>query len=176
MGDLQTLSNESLASEIAILEKEGFKSLEPKLRAFAFAYVDTYCHLKAAETIGMARSSGLAYLRNPYVLAMVNWLQERYADRNVIVRDWVASKLLEIFPKVSGEEEINLVDNGVAYTAKKFDGPTTARLISEASKLAGIAEKKEITSGGKPLNFRVDLSKATDSLDPDPDSNGFGEK
>ncbi len=108
---------------------EKWECLEPHKRMFAIEYMRTMSHVMAAKNIGRA-GDGLRYLRDPLVLALISDLQEEYHQTNIITEYWIQAKLMELLPRVMGEEEIPIVlANGLEMTAKKFHASESKAVI-----------------------------------------------
>jgi hypothetical protein len=140
-------TGQSYDEEIAVIVErhadEGWKNLRPDFRAFAHAYLESYSHVKAAQVIGKP-GLGLRYMRDPVVAAYIVWLQDKYQADNLISENFVAQKLLEIIPKLAGEEDVEIVGrNGEVMTAKKFHAAELIAALKDLSRFARYTESVE---------------------------------
>lgn len=158
MKSLQNLSKDELNSKIKKLRDNRWADLCPIKSAFAYAWIETFNHVEAARAINKP-GSGLRFLRDPLVRAFIADLKSAYEDRRIITEGFVADQLLNVMPKLTGEEPISIVDRGEEFEAHRFDGPTFIRSLELAGKLAGVIEKKELTVSGAPvMNMNITIT------------------
>ena len=116
-------------------EKSDWSDLEPRERAFAYSYLTDYNHRRAANDVGLGADAGIRYLRRPLVSAFIQFLQERSHIANTITDDFVRTQMLNLLPKLLGQEPVPLVDkDGGEFDALKFHPSESVNLLRELAK------------------------------------------
>lgn len=133
--------------------KNGWQSLSPAERMFAYYYVETYNARTAAEDCGMAPSAGLRLLRKPLIQALVSHVQEQMQARSLINADFVRVQWLQLLPKLMGEEEVAMVDKGMSFQAKKFHAGEATRALTELGKSTKFYEGGTPNGGNVVVNI-----------------------
>lgn len=128
-----------ISRQVERQRESNWVGLDPAKRMFAIEYVRCLSHVEAARKIGKS-GQGASMLRDPLVLALISDLQEDYHQTNVVTEQFIRHKLLELLPKVMGEEEVAIVlSNGEEIKAKKFDATATRGVLAEL----GVSIKRE---------------------------------
>lgn len=122
----------------AIIErnkKSDWADLEPRERAFAYSYLADYNHRRAAQSINLSADHGIRILRRPLVSAFIQFLQERSHIANTITDDFVRTQMVNLLPKLLGQEPVPLVDkDGGEFDALKFHPSESVNLLREMAK------------------------------------------
>lgn len=125
-----------LQAQVEELRANDWADLPAKMRNFAYLYIQSYCHLTAAEEAGYDRSSGMRLLRDPRIAALIQDLQRAYGERNFINRDFVNLQWMKLLPKVMGEEEVmlGLHKDGWQMEGYEFNAAAATKVLTELSK------------------------------------------
>ena len=130
-----------LARQVEQHREEGWVNLDPALRMFAIEYMNHLDHCKTAVELGWDSSRGTRLMKHPLVRAMIADLMAEAEQFHIQTRHFVREKLMEMLPKLAGEEDVAIVlGNGVPIQEKKFF-PGEYRATLEALARMGGFEK-----------------------------------
>lgn len=129
---------------------DGFKCLSPLERAVAIEFATTGHTLKqVASDMNQPLAAVRAAFNSPLVRALIYDIQQEIAAHKIVNAAWVEQQVLAVWPKLIGEDEVNLVNkSGEQITAKKFHGPEVASIIKHFS---GNGDQKK--TGGVQVNI-----------------------
>lgn len=159
--DCQILSQdkESVDASIARNKREDWPDLTPEKRAFALVYVVNYSHRDAAISVGLPANRGINLIRDPLVAAFIKDIQDKDLIPNLITEDFVRTHMVNLLPKLLGEEEVSLIDKeGEEFSAKKFHAADAVSLLKELAKSTKFYEDGSGGGGGNNVNVNIDLS------------------
>lgn len=160
--DTPTKSIVDLQAEVEDHRASNWTNLPPKLRLFAYSYIETYCHLEAAKQAGFDRSQGIKLLRDPRVAALIQDLQRQYGERSFINRDFVNLQWMKLLPKVMGEEEVmlGLHKDGWQMEGYEFNAAAATKVLTELSKAVNFYQNTSDDDPTPVVQFEVvDASK-----------------
>lgn len=147
---------EEVANQIQRHRETNWKDLDIDLKAFSYAYLESYNHRRAAEKIGVNPDKGISYIRNPIVTAFINHLQDQMGMSNIITEDFVRQQWLQLLPKLAGEEEIPILDkDGIQGTAKVFHAGALVSALKELSRSTKFYENGSGFSGGVNISLNL---------------------
>lgn len=143
---------------IAKNREEGWPDLDPKRKAFAYFYLESYNQRLAAEKAGFNPSTGSKLLREPLLMAFITDAQEVMAQRSLVNRDFVNFQWLKLLPKVMGEEEVAIVDRkeGLSFFAKEFNANAAAKVLTELSKSTNFYADGSDSKGAVTVNINLE--------------------
>ena len=153
----QTQNIVDLQADVEELRANDWADLPPKMRNFAYAYIQSYCHLAAAEEAGYARESGIRLLRDPRIAALIQDLQRAYGERNFINRDFVNMQWLKLLPKVMGEEmvQLGIHKDGWQMEGYEFNAPAATKVLTELSKAVNFYQNTGDDDPAPVVTFEV---------------------
>jgi len=116
--------------------------LSYKYRVFAEEYVSNgYDHRQAANDAGFSREKGIVLTRNPFIKTYVSYIRGFDKTKSLVTRDFVDSKLAELYDMAIGDEKIDQVTSkGETFAASLFDGKLALGILQERAKINGIYE------------------------------------
>lgn len=113
----------------------GFADLPANHRIFALEYFKEPDRFKAAEVAGIAKSGALRVLRDPLVQEFLKYLRDKQEHYTLIDKGFIEVQYLNLFGKLIGEEDVQMVDkDGVAFTAKKFHASEAVSALRDMAK------------------------------------------
>ncbi len=151
---------------IAQQTEKDWPNLEPADRAFAEIYcINGYDHRAAAAEIKLNPDRGIHLKRKPLIRAYIAYIQSRVARANIVTKDFIDSKLEELYLMAIGEIDTAHVDTKLAegFMASKFHGPLALDILRERSKINGIInfdEDEDNDDGSTEIHFHVKDSKS----------------
>ena len=160
LGLIEPLDAEELINSAALVDRNrqtGWKDLPESDRAFAIEYITNgFNYADAAETIGLARTSGIRKLRAPLVQGFIAYIQDQRAKASLITREFVEQQYLEILPKLKGEESVQLITpQGDSYEAKKFHSGEVVSVLRDLGKAAGFTPEE--VGHSAPVNIQINI-------------------
>ena len=97
----------------------------------------------AAKEAGLSNQRGRLLLSNPLVRALIADLQKEQYQTNIITEELIRTKLLELLPKLMGEEEVPIVlSNGAMVMEKKFFPGEARAALESLGKSIGMTDHK----------------------------------
>lgn len=140
------------AELVARLKETGWQDLPPMSRAFAIEFVSGRGTIKAAaEALGITPMEARREYNSPVTRAFIATLQDEIAAHRVINAQWVESQLMELWPKLIGEEDVALVSPaGEQILARKFHAADVTSLLKH---FGGDANKVKNTGVQISINF-----------------------
>ncbi len=154
-----TQDKESINALIERNRREDWPDLTPEKRAFALVYVVSYNHRDAASSAGLSPDSGIRLIRDPLVSAYIREIQDKDLVSNLITEDFVRTHMVNLLPKLLGQEEVPLVDkDGSQISVKKFHPTDAVNLLKELAKSTKFYEEGS-GQGGNQVNVNIDLSR-----------------
>lgn len=136
---------------VILNRKNGWTDLEPKQKMLAVFYLESYSIAKAAEKTGCSKSWCSAQLRNPLVIEYINDLQNIYANRSFINKDFINMQMLQHLEVVKGEVTAPFcLSDGSQADGKRYDAPQVSKILTELAKSTkfyddGSGEKAAVT-------------------------------
>lgn len=115
----------------------GFQDLTLNEHAFCLNYVVHYDERRAASESGYSKSHGARLLRKPLIAACIKWMQENRQIANHVTEEMIRTCLLNLVPKLSGDEEIPVVTkDGFTVMARKFHSSELLNLLKMLREMA----------------------------------------
>jgi phage terminase small subunit len=115
----------------------GFEDLTLNERAFGLNYLVHYDERRAASECGYSKQHGARLLRKPLVAAFIKWLQDEQQIANIVTEEMVRTSLLNLIPRLSGEEDIPIVTkDGFTVMARKFHGTELISVLKVLREMA----------------------------------------
>lgn len=145
-------SKELLAENV----KNGFMSLEPKRKLFAYEYLLDYNHMRAAEEVGFSKHRGIGLLREPLLGEFIEFLKKEQSMRLNIDSDMIKTMWLETILILSGKTEApRLMKDGGIINVKAFEA---APLVSALREMGKSTKFYEDGSGDdKAVTITIDM-------------------
>jgi hypothetical protein len=133
--------------------RDGFVCLDPIERQFGMDFVVIGGSLKAiADHMEMPISVIKRMFNDPIVRAFIADLQAEVLQHRLINEQWVENQVMEVWPKLMGEETVPLIDkNGGNYLARKFH---SAEVVSILKAFGGNKDQK--AAGGVHISINFD--------------------
>ncbi len=132
---------------------DGWVALSAEQAKVAIEFVTSGMSIKQlASHLGMPAAEIKRHLATPLVRAFVSDLQTEVAKHKIINRAWVENQILELWPKLTGEEEVDVVNmkEGVSFKANKFHSAEIASIIKHFS---GNEDQKKAGGVQVVINF-----------------------
>lgn len=132
---------------------DGWRILTPEQSKVAIEFVTSGMSIKQlAAHLGMPQAEIKRCLAQPVVRAFVSDLQAEVAKHKIINRAWVENQILELWPKLTGEEEVDVVNmkEGISFKANKFHSAEIASIIKHFS---GNEDQKKAGGVQVVINF-----------------------
>ena len=131
---------------------DGFKCLSPLERTVAIEFATSGNTLKdIAFRLQQPLADVKRAFNDPITRAFISDLQAEIAAHKVINAAWVEQQVLAIWPQLTGEEEVYLVNkSGEQILARKFHGPEVASILKHFS---GNADQKKAGGVHVQINF-----------------------
>ena len=133
-------------------KKNNWPDLESKQKMFAVRYLETYSVSKAATEAGNASASwGSTQLRNPLVMEYISELQNVYAKRSFINKDFINVQMMQHLEVVKGEVSAPFcLSDGSQVEGKRYDASQVSKVLTELAKSTkfyedGSSEKAAVT-------------------------------
>jgi len=137
--------------------KEGWKNLDPEYVTFALCFVNTSSYVSASDAAGISRPRGKDLLSNPVVRALIADLQKEAHETNIVTEELIRTKLLELLPKLMGEEEIPIVlSNGAMVMERKFFPGEARAALESLGKSIGLGVNEGIKVAPVQVNINLD--------------------
>lgn len=131
--------------------ESGFQRLDQKKRAFALDFIQTGSAPKSADAAGIAPDTGRRWLKDPHVAAFIHYLNQQQEHYSLINASFIETQYLSLLGKVLGEEPVAMVDkDGVAFSARKFDGSAAVSCLRDLAKISG-----HYKEDGNTINVQV---------------------
>lgn len=132
--------------------KDGFKCLSPLDKAVAIEFATTGHTLRqVAMDIGQPLGDVRKAFSSPLVRGFIHDLQMEVAQHKIINAAWVEQQVMDMWPKLTGEEDVDLVTaKGESYTAKKFH---SAEVTSILRHFSGNSDQKKAGGVQVMINF-----------------------
>lgn len=132
------MKSAELSAYLAEQRENGFIGLDQTKRLFALEFVQTGSHIKSSETAGIDRETGKRWLRDPLVSCFINYLNQQKEHYSLIDASFVEAQYLNLFSKLIGEEEVDMVDkDGCAITRRKFHASEAVAALRDMAKISG---------------------------------------
>lgn len=152
-------NHEDVKALIERNKRTGWPDLQAYQRAFAYEFLVHFNHREAAEAAGRSASSGLKILRHPIVAAFIEQQQEQASINNFITKEYITTQLVNLIPRLAGEEEIPIVlANGEQVTGKRFHPAELRGVLQELGKtVEGFNKEKDMggSKGGVTVNLNL---------------------
>ena len=146
---LELYDPDEVNAQIERNRKNGFEDLTLPERAFAHQYIIDYDHRRAAVDTGFGADAGIRLVRKPLIAAYIKALQDEDLVADTITRDFVRAQMLNLLPKLMGDEEIPVVlSNGANILARKFHAGEANALLRELAKAVDFYEVRESRLSG----------------------------
>jgi hypothetical protein len=148
---LQHIAN--IGPDIEKAREQGWTILSPEQAKVAIDFVTSGMGIKAlASSLAMTPAEVKRILGDPFVRAFCADLQAEVAKHKIINRAWVENQILEMWPKFTGEEEVELINvkEGVGFLAKKFHSAEVASILKHFS---GNEDQKKTGGVQVVINF-----------------------
>lgn len=130
----------------------GYLMLPVQNRQIAMEFVVSGLSLR-----GLARQMGASYetirkaVNDPLTRAFIADLQAEVSQHRIINAAWVENQILEIWPRLTGEEPVAMVTkDGGQFEAKKFHGPEVTSILKHFS---GNGDQKKLGGTQVVINF-----------------------
>lgn len=130
----------------------GYLALDPVYRNVAIEFVISGMSVAAlARSMKMDSLSVRRIINDPLTRAFISDLQAEVAQHRIINAAWVENQLLQIWPQLTGEEEVPLIGkDGAQITGKKFH---SAEVTSILKHFGGNADQKKAGGTQVIINF-----------------------
>lgn len=155
--DLSTSSEKNSTPEVTA-EEAIIRTLSPQERMFCHHFIEEHCWVKAAKKAGYNKNRGIGLYRQENIRVMIASLQRVRESRSLVTQDWLEVELLQLYRATKGDTKVNMVTpQGMTFDGKKFDGPTSLRVLESIAKLNGIGEQEDKSIA--PVSINIDFSK-----------------
>lgn len=143
------LPNSSL---IESARANGYLALDPIHRNVAIEFVVSGQSIAAlALSMGLTKNDVRKIINDPLTRAFIADLQAEVAQHKIINAAWVETQVLAVWPKLTGEEEVDIVGkDGSQIKAKKFH---SAEVTSILKHFSGNADQKGLGGTQVIINF-----------------------
>jgi len=156
---IQFGSKDSINELIERNRKNGWPDLEPHQRAFAYLFLVDFDHRAAAESVGMARTSGIRLLRHPMVAAFIEEEQQKQATNAFITKEYITTQYINMIPMLLGEVDMPFTNaSGEQCYGKQFRPAELRGILQELSKTVDGFNKEKMqqgASGGVSINLNL---------------------
>jgi hypothetical protein len=140
---------------------EEFQQLTSQEKLFGVKYCENFRVPKAGAAVGLSVVKARELLMRPVMRRYINWISDQLAQTSLINKQLVEAYMLDLVPKVTGEEEVPHIFQGEEVWGKKFDAPAAIRLGAELGKISGLVEE----TGGVAININfgaLGIAEGTD--------------
>lgn len=141
-----------MRQQIEAARASGYIHLTPLQRQVAIEFATTgHTNRQIAADMGQPLPLIKGTLANPLVRAFIADLQAEIAQHKIINAAWVEQQVMEQWPRLTGEEEVYLVNKaGEQISAKKYHAPEIASILKHFS---GNADQKKAGGVQVTINF-----------------------
>lgn len=166
------LTPATLGVDIERARADGWIILSPNQQRVAIEFATTGLSVKeVAKACSETPSFVKQCLASPTVRAFIADLHAELAKHKIINAAWVEQQVLEQWPKLTGEEEVALINakEGISYTGKKYHSAEVASILKHFS---GNSDQKKAGGVQVVINFgdmgvsrapAIDVSDAEDA-------------
>lgn len=128
-----------LSSFLAEQRENGFQGLPQKHRLFALEFSQSGSYIDASKKAEIGKETGRNLLRDPLVTCFINYLNQQKEHYTLIDAGFIESQYLQLFAKLTGEEEVPVVDKntGAQLYRHEFNGPAAVSALRDMAKISG---------------------------------------
>lgn len=130
----------------------GYIVLSPMQRQIAIEFVVSGRSVSAlSKEMGYPSDQIRRVINDPIVRAFISDLQAEVAQHKIINAAWVEAQIINLWPKFTGEEEVDLVGkDGINIKAKKFHATEITSILKHFS---GNSDQKKAGGTHVVINF-----------------------
>lgn len=141
-----------MRKNVELAREGGYVCLTPVQRQVAIEFATTgHTAKEIARKMGQPQSLVVGAIADPVVRAFIADLQAEIAQHKIINAAWVEQQILEQWPRLTGEEEVPLVNKaGEQILARKYHAPEVASILKHFS---GNADQKKAGAVQVVINF-----------------------
>jgi len=145
----------SIAGRVTRAREEGYVNLTPFQRQFAMEFVLSGTSLKKiAALMELPRPFIQRMYNDPVVRAYISDLQKECAAHRLINDQWVENQLLNNWPKLMGEEAVDIVTSkGCHVKAKKYHASEVGAMLRHFG-----ATRDEGPKGNSGVNVQINFA------------------
>lgn len=162
-----------IPARVTRARQEGYVNLTPFQRQFAMEFVLSGTSLKKiARIMDLPLFTIRSMYNDPVVRAYIADFQKEIAAHRLINDQWVETQIMKNWPKLMGEEPVDIVTSKGTHTRqKKYHGPEIASILKHFS-----GQEQAEKGGNKPvqvnINFENLLSRPPNVIINAGDDNG----
>jgi predicted transcriptional regulator len=151
--DAPLLSPATLGVNIDQARADGWVVLTPMQQRVAIEFATSGMSAKdVAKACGETPAFVRQCLANPIIRAFISDLHAEISKHKIINSAWVEQQLLEQWPKLTGEEEVPLINakEGISYNGKKYH---SAEVVAVLKHFSGNGDQKKAGGVQVVINF-----------------------
>lgn len=153
------LDKDSIRELIERNRKTNWPDLQPRQKAFVYAFLVNYDHREAAITAGLSANSGIKMLRHPLIEAFVAFQQEKLATNSFITKEYITTHLVNLIPMLTGQVEVPFtLPNGEQCSGKQFKPAELRGVLQDLAKtVEGYDKNQNFGGGNSGVTVNIDL-------------------
>ena len=131
-----------LKAYLAEQRATGFPDLSSQHRQFCYEYVANYDIYEAADSADIGRTAARRTFAMPMVQEFIQYLNEEKQHYSLISAAFVEAQYLNLYGKLIGAEEINMIVDGSQICGKKFHGSEAVAALRDMAKSTGFYKEE----------------------------------